>query len=87
MYEDVPSSNMPNKVRVIELVNENVISFSHPRILKTPTVAILLGFFFVLIQRCTIRCTKDVPNFLLKHTPPKLKTILVTTLRDLFVNL
>ena len=39
-----------------------VISFSHPRILKTPTVAILLGFFFVLIQRCTIRCTKDVPN-------------------------
>ena len=87
MYEDVPTSNIPNKVRVIELVNENVISFSHPRILKTPTVAILLGFFFVLIQRCTIRCTKDVPNFLLKNTPPKLKTTLVTTLRDLFVNL
>jgi hypothetical protein len=26
----------------------NVIPFSHPRNLKTPTVAILLGFFFVL---------------------------------------
>ena len=30
MYEDVPIANMPNKVRVIELVNENVI----PIILK-----------------------------------------------------
>ena len=48
MYEDVPTSNIPNKVRVIELVNENVISFSHPRILKTPTAVMHLGFFFVL---------------------------------------
>jgi len=31
-----------------ELVNENVIPFSYLRNLKTPTVAILLGFFFVL---------------------------------------
>jgi hypothetical protein len=29
-------------------VNENVIPFSYLRNLKTPTVAILLGFFFVL---------------------------------------
>ena len=48
MYEDVPTSNIPNKVRVIELVNENVIPFSYLRNLKTPTVVILLGFFFVL---------------------------------------
>jgi|TARA_R110001592_G_scaffold234149_1_gene491777 hypothetical protein len=45
MYEDVSSSIMLDKQMLIELVNENVISFSHPRILKTPTVAILLGFF------------------------------------------
>ena len=87
MNLDEQFSDNADKQMLIQLVNENVISFSHPRILKTPTVAILLGFFFVLIQRCTIRCTKDVPNFLLKHTPPKLKTTLVTTLRDLFVNL
>jgi hypothetical protein len=29
-------------------VNENVIPFSYLRNLKTPTVVILLGFFFVL---------------------------------------
>ena len=45
MYEDVPTSIMLDKTILNELVNENVISFSHPRILKTPTVAILLGFF------------------------------------------
>ena len=71
MKSDEGFSDMLDKTILIDCLNENVISFSHPRILKTPTVAILLGFFFVLIQRCTIRCTKDVPNFLLKHTPPK----------------
>ena len=45
MYEDVPNSVILDKTILIEAVNENVISFSHPRILKTPTVAILLGFF------------------------------------------
>jgi hypothetical protein len=48
MYEDVPTSNIPNKTILIELVNANVIPFSYLRNLKTPTVAILLGFFFVL---------------------------------------
>jgi hypothetical protein len=48
MYEDVPTSNIPNKTILNELVNENVIPFSYLRNLKTPTVAILLGFFFVL---------------------------------------
>ena len=37
MYEDVPSSNMPNKVRVIELVNENVIRFHLENTLDTYT--------------------------------------------------
>ena len=48
MYEDVPSSIMLDKTILNELVNENVIPFSYLRNLKTPTVAILLGFFFVL---------------------------------------
>ena len=48
MYEDVPSSNMLNKTILNELVNANVIPFSYLRNLKTPTVVILLGFFFVL---------------------------------------
>jgi len=48
MYEDVPSSIMLDKTILNELVNANVISFSHPRILKTPTVVILLGFFCVI---------------------------------------
>jgi len=77
MNSDEQFSDNEDKQMLNQQVNENVISFSHPRILKTPTVAILLGFFFVLIQRCTIRCTKDVPNFLLKHTPPKLKIMLI----------
>ena len=37
MYEDVPTSNMPNKVRVIELVNENVIPYQSENTLKTYT--------------------------------------------------
>ena len=48
MYEDVPSSIMLDKTILNELVNENVIPFSYLRNLKTPTVVILLGFFFVL---------------------------------------
>jgi len=48
MYEDVPILNMPNKVRLIELVNENVIPFSYLRNLKTPEKSITLAFFFVL---------------------------------------
>jgi hypothetical protein len=35
MYEDVPTSNMPNKVRVIELVNENVIPYQSENTLNT----------------------------------------------------
>ena len=34
MYEDVPTSNMPNKLRVIELVNENVIPINLKQKLK-----------------------------------------------------
>ena len=37
MYEDVPTSNIPDKVRVIELVNENVIRFHLENTLKTYT--------------------------------------------------
>jgi len=44
MYEDVPTSNMPNKVRVIELVNENVIILTQNKILKGQ---FLLPFFYV----------------------------------------
>ena len=47
MYEDVQNSNNVDKQMLNQLVNENVISSSHLRILKTPTVAILLGFFFI----------------------------------------
>ena len=52
MYEDVPTSNMPNKVRVIELVNENVIRFPDQNTLSTrvkqirnPQKEISGGFF------------------------------------------
>ena len=52
MYEDVPSSNMPNKVRVIELVNENVIRLPDQNALSTrvkqirnPQKEIFEGFF------------------------------------------
>ena len=48
MYEDVTRSIMLDKTILNELVNENVIPFSYLRNLKTPTVVILLGFFFVL---------------------------------------
>jgi len=48
MNSDEQFSEMTVILQFIQLVNEYVISFSHPRILKTPTVAILLGFFFVL---------------------------------------
>ena len=37
MYEDVPTSNMPNKVRVIEYQNENVIPYQSENTLKTYT--------------------------------------------------
>ena len=60
MYEDVSSSIMLDKQMLIELVNENVISFSHPRILKTPTVAILLGFF--LFQKSDEQSDEQVMN-------------------------
>ncbi len=43
MYEDVPTSNMPNKVRVIELVNENVIVPTQNKIQKGE---FLLAFFY-----------------------------------------
>ena len=41
-------------------MNENVIPFSYLRNLKTPTVVILLGFFFVLI--CDELCDEQVMN-------------------------
>ena len=52
MYEDVPTSNIPNKVRVIELVNENVISFqsSYLEKFRTPGTKVL-GVFFMEIQK------------------------------------
>ncbi len=37
MYEDVPTSNMPNKVRVIEYQNENVIPCQSENTLNTYT--------------------------------------------------
>ena len=45
MYEDVSTSNMPNKVRVIELVNENVNPFTLLKIIKSP---VFTGLFFCL---------------------------------------
>ena len=45
MYEDVPTSNIPDKVRVIELVNENVNPFTLLKIIKSP---VLTGLFFCL---------------------------------------
>ena len=47
MYEDVPRSIMLDKTILIQLVNQNVISFLLLENSKTPTVAILLGFFYV----------------------------------------
>ena len=38
---------MTDKIRLIKLENENVISFSHPRISKTPEKSTSLAFFFV----------------------------------------
>ena len=37
MYEDVPTSNMPNKTILNELVNENVIRFHLENTLNTYT--------------------------------------------------
>jgi len=36
MYEDVPSSNMPNKTILNELVNENVTRLSRLKNYKNP---------------------------------------------------
>jgi len=57
MYEDVPTTNMPNKTILNELVNENVIQFPDQNTLNTkvkqiknPQKEISGGFFiFVLI--------------------------------------
>ena len=46
MYEDVPIANMPNKVRVIEYQNENVIVLTHLKIQKGQ---FLLPFFLYKI--------------------------------------
>jgi len=48
MKSDEGFSDMLDKTILIDCLNENVIPFSYLRNLKTPTVAILLGFFFVL---------------------------------------
>ncbi len=49
MYEDVPISNMPNKVRVIEYQNENVIPFQTvwlPRKILTLEMKVSGVFFY-----------------------------------------
>jgi hypothetical protein len=56
MYEDVPSSNMPNKVRVIELVNENVTIPNQLNILKEQS---LLPFFLLKCYKIKI-CQKGI---------------------------
>ena len=57
MYQDVLSSIMLDKEMLNQQVNENVISFSQPRILKNPMVAILLKFFFVF--KCNYICIHE----------------------------
>ena len=53
MYEDVPISNMPNKVRVIKYQNENVIRFHlentlniYTKKIRTPGTKVS-GVFFI----------------------------------------
>jgi len=43
-------------------MNANVITFSHPRILKTPTAVMLLGFFLssIYIDRFKVVADKDM---------------------------
>ena len=62
MYEDVPTSNMPNKVRVIELVNENV---TIPNQLNIQKGQFLLPFFFVPLINVTmyLQCMFNVLCF------------------------
>ena len=48
MNKEMNNFKRPCNSTLNELVNENVIPFSYLRNLKTPTVVILLGFFFVL---------------------------------------
>ena len=54
MYEDVPTSNMPNKTILIELVIENVIRFPNQNTLNTKVKQIrnpqkeISGGFFML---------------------------------------
>ena len=53
MYEDVPIANMPNKVRVIEYQNENVIpiqsDFSEK--FNNPRIQVFGGFFLPFSRR------------------------------------
>ena len=81
MYEDVPTSNIPNKTILIQLVNQNVIPFSYLRNLKTPTVAILLGFFFVLI--CDELCDEQVMNNFLSKSQFKTTNVIVVKSSDI----
>ena len=62
MYEDVPTSNMPNKVRVIELVNENV---TIPNQLNIQKGQFLLPFFFAPLINITmyLQCMFNVLCF------------------------
>ena len=60
MKSDERFSDMLDKSILIDCLNENVIPFSYLRNLKTPTVVILLGFFFVLI--CDELCDEQVMN-------------------------
>ena len=64
MYEDIVSSIILDKTILNELVNENVTHPIRSKNYKTPVVK-HFGGFFVLNQRCTIRCMLDVSNFFL----------------------
>ena len=46
MYEDVPNSNMPNKVRVIELVNENVTVLTRTKNFKRAVFTVLFFYLY-----------------------------------------
>ena len=72
MNSDEQFSDNEDKQMLNQQVNENVISFSHPRILKTPTVAILLGFF--LFQKSDEQSDEQVMNNLFNLKTHYVKT-------------
>ena len=50
MYEDVPTSNIPNKTILNELMNENVIHPIRPKNSKNPRCLTLRGFFMSAVN-------------------------------------